>query len=234
MFPRALAKLPLLAGLALIGTATLAAEPMRLVIPEYAPYTSTAGGKPHGIGVDKVVPLLTALGIESKISGGSFGDAVTAIKEGRADGFFLASQNSERDAVAILFAPIVFNNWFWYLAADSKLDPKGADFNRATIVGTVSFSAQAAWLNKNDFHVRIVPTADSLPGMLLEHKGINSILGPELVINDAIAKAGLTPDKFRSVLADRKPFGLYVAKTWLNAHPEMAGKLKAAVAALNP
>jgi len=101
-------------------------------------------------------------------------------------------------------------------------------------VGTVAFSAQAAWLNKNDFHVRIVPNADSLPGLLVEHKGINSILGPELVINDAIAKAGLSPDKFKTVLADRKPFGIYVAKPWLSTHPEFGAKLKAAVAALTP
>lgn len=227
-------KRPLIAAFTLLCSAALAAEPMGLMIPEYAPYTSTAGGKPHGIGVDKVVPLLAALGIETQITGGSFGDAVTAIKEGQADGFFLASENSERDAVAVLFAPIVYNNWFWYLAADSKLDPKGPDFNHATIVGTVSFSAQAAWLNKNDFHVRLVPNAEPLPAMLIEHKGINSILGPELVINEAISKAGLSSDNFRSVLAERKPFGLYVSKTWLNAHPEMAGKLKAAVAALNP
>ena len=227
-------KLRLLAALALISSACLAAEPLRLVIPEYIPYTSTEGGKPHGIGVDKVVPLLASLGLDCQISGGSFGDAVTAIKEGRADGFFLASKSAERDAVAVLFAPIVYNNWFWYLAADSKLDPKAPEFNQGTVVGTVSFSAQAAWLNKNDFHVRIMPNADPLPGMLLEHKGINSILGPELVINDAIAKAGLSPDKFRTVLADRKPFGLYVAKAWLTQHPEMADKLKAAVAALHP
>ena len=103
-----------------------------------------------------------------------------------------------------------------------------------TLAGTVSGTAQAAWLSKHQFHTRMVPTADPLPAMLVNHQGINAILGPELVINEAIHNAGFPPDKFRIVLADRKPFGLYLAKAWVTAHPEIAQKIKDAVAKLAP
>ena len=228
MKPRLFVILLLLAGRLNAG------DPLRLVIPEYAPYTSMAGGQPHGVGVDKVVPLLASLGLDCEISGASFPEAIAAVRAGRADGFFLASQNSERDGVAVLFAPIVYNNWYWYFLAETKLDPSDPGFSRMTMVGTVVGSNQAAWLSLHDFHMHTVPTADPLPGMLLEHKGINSILGPELVINAAIAKAGLVPDKFKTVLMERKPFGLYLSRAWVAKNPELVAKLRAAVTALNP
>ena len=222
-------------ALFLAGTASaLGADSLRIMLPEYAPYTSMRGGTAHGIGVDKVVPLLAAQGLVCTFSSGSFSEAVEAIKRGECDGFFLASKSPERDAVAILVAPVVYNNWSWYFSSDSKLDPSAPQFPTLTVVGTVSGSAQAAWLSKREFHTRLVPSADVLPAMLINHQGINSILGPELVINEAIGKAGFPLEKFRSLIADRKPFGIYLAKPWVAAHPALMQKIKDSVAVLAP
>ena len=221
--------------LALLVVSPLAqAETLRLVIPEYLPYTSMVGGTPHGIGVDRVVPLLASLGLTCQITGGTFEQALQATKAGEADGFFMVTKNKERDQAAVFFAPIFYNNWTWYFSADSKLDPKDPNFSNSVIVGAISGSAPAGWLSQHDFHTKLTTGIDELPALLAGHKGISAILATDLVVNEAIKKSGIPADKFRAVLAERKPFGLYLSKNWVNKNPELAANLTAAIAKLQP
>jgi len=211
-----------------------ATDPINLNIPEYLPYTSMAGGTAHGIGVERVTQLFASVGLDVKLHGATFNEAVQQIKAGTSDGFFYASRNPERDMIALFIAPITYVTWNWYLPADSKLDPKAPDFPQQTITGVVAGSNQVAWLTQHDFHTKLAQSPTELPKLLLEHGGINSVLGAELVINDAIAKAGYQLGQFKIVELEKKPFGIYIAKTWAAQNPEKLAELKAAVAKLTP
>ncbi len=104
------------------------------------------------------------------------------------------TKNKERDQVAVFCAPIFYNNWTWYFLADAKLDPADPNFPNSVVVGAIFGSAPAGWLAQHDFHTKLQPGIDTLPAMLAEHKGITAILATDLVVNEAIRKAGIPMD----------------------------------------
>ncbi|MEI8638636.1 transporter substrate-binding domain-containing protein [Vibrio coralliilyticus] len=93
---------------------------MHFFLPDFPPYTTIdEQGKPTGIGIDKVLPILSSIGVEYTVTVSSnHGRALSELRKQRSDGFFMASQNEERDKYAVFSEPVMSNRWVWIVRSE--------------------------------------------------------------------------------------------------------------------
>ncbi len=212
------------------GCNIYAQSEIRFHIPNFAPYTFNKDGKIQGIGTETVDRIMKEAGIDYSLKLVSdYGIAVNEIKTGHSDGFFLASQNAERDKIAVFSKPVVINNWCWFFPADSTLNPKESNFKTKARVGTYANTNTHLWLEKNGYNVVASPgNIDELLDMMITNR-INAVFLAELVFYEAIKKLGEQPDNFKKVVEVEKPFGIYISKDYLSKNPGTMEKINAAI-----
>ncbi|MFA9217944.1 MAG: substrate-binding periplasmic protein [Sphingomonadaceae bacterium] len=205
----------------LVGAvAAQAAEKMRFVLSNFPPYAYEEHGKIIGLGVQRVEKILHNAGIDYELSlVPNFGRVLQNLKEGKSDGFFLASRNAERDAVATLTLPVLLNRWVWVVPSGSKLDPGSSEFKTQARLGTHMHSNTHVWLLQHGYTVTGAPSNISNLLVMLKMDRINAILLSELVFNEALMRAGQPIDGYSRMLHSEHHFGIYIAKTYLASHP---------------
>jgi len=221
-----------LAGMILTGlmAAGLTAQEMRFAVPEYLPFTGMVDGKAAGIGVDLVGKILKDAGLTMVVHVvPNFSRCIAEVQNNTADGFFLGSQNDERDAVAVMSDQIMINNWVWVLSKKSALNPKDADFKEKAQVGVILNSNPHTWLKNNGFKITGTPNTSASLITMLEANRFDVILVPELVYLDAIKGTTFKADGYQVVLQAKQPFGMYISKQYIAAHPDFMAKLNAAI-----
>lgn len=57
-----------------------------------------------------------------------YGTVVQVLKTKLAGGMFLATQNAERDAIAVVTQPLMINKWSWFMLKDSDIDLNSDSF----------------------------------------------------------------------------------------------------------
>jgi hypothetical protein len=127
---------------------------LKLLMPDFPPYTFKAGEHFSGIGFDKVKQIMDDTGIDYSVDiVTDYGRLVYSTKENLSDGFFLATQNKERDSFAVFTLPIMTNKWSWFTFADSPLNPNSADFINKAKIGTFINTNTHKWLQANNYQV---------------------------------------------------------------------------------
>ncbi|WP_158224576.1 substrate-binding periplasmic protein [Agaribacterium haliotis] len=215
--------------------ASVSAETLRLVFAEFAPYQYMHEGQATGRGVTAIREIIERdLGLELSLDMyPNYGRAVKATEQGKADGFFLASQNSERDAIAEFSLPVMFNNWSWFFHRRNVLDNTQPQFHRMVRVATLLHTNTHKWLEKNSFrHIMPVMKPSLLP-TLLELERVDAVFLAEVVFSAEVEALGLQADDFVQVVEVAKPFGIYISKRYLAEHPDFMSKLNAAIARYN-
>jgi polar amino acid transport system substrate-binding protein len=213
--------------LLLAGAANAQApEKMRFMLSNFPPYAFMENDKITGVGVKLVEKILKGAGIEYELQlAPNFGRVVQNIKEGRSDGFFLASKNAERDGIATFTLPVLVNRWVWIVAAGSKLDPRGSDFKAQARLGTHLHSNTHVWLLENGYTVTGTPSSINTLLTMLKMDRINAILLAELVFDDALSRAGQPADSVVKVLHSEREFGIYISKSYLADHPNLLERI---------
>jgi len=130
---------------------SFAVEPIRFVVPNFPPYMHKKNGELAGEGISRVAKILkkAAIPFSFKLTT-DYDRAIYEVKSGYSDGFFLASQNDERDKIAVFTKPVMQNAWCWFLLNSSYSDPESFKFKSAN-VGTILNTNTHKWLNKNEF-----------------------------------------------------------------------------------
>lgn len=213
----------------ILSNNSFAQSPIRFNVPVFPPYMHEDNGKISGIGVELVEKIMREAGLPYVLKMGSnYGKAVFDVKNGNADGFFLASQNAERDEIAVFSKPVLINRWCWFFT-DKSLNPKGEKFKSEARVGSYLNSNTHKWLLENGYNVTgSPPNIDSLVKML-EANRINVIFLSEIVFLDAINKIGQTPEKYIKVIQEEKPFGIYISKEYLSKYPRIMERINEAI-----
>jgi len=199
-------------------------------VPDFPPYTFEKDGKIQGIGIQFVGKILKEAGIQYSLKlVPNYGRAVQDITIGSSDGFFLASQNDERDRIAVFSNSVVINRWCWFLPANSTLNPEDAIFKTKARVGTLLHVNTHKWLMENGYNVTGSPTKiDSLLKMLkMNH--INVVFLAEAVFLEYIGKVGENPESYKKVVQAEQPFGIYISKDYLSENPGTMEKINAAI-----
>lgn len=204
---------------------------LRLAIPDFPPYTFKKDGKTQGSGVEKVDKIMKEAGIQYTVEyRENYARVFEETKSGLADGFFLASQNAERDKIAVFSNPVFINRWCWFYPIDSTLiNPKEVNFKNKAKVGTYLNSNTHQWLIKNGYKVTGSPSnIESLIKMLKADR-INVVFLAESVFLDAISKIGEKPERYKKIIQDEKPFGIYISKEYLKKNPDVMNKVNIAI-----
>ncbi len=217
--------------LILVGSGCVSAQSkIEFHVPVFPPYTFEKDGKIQGIGVERVSQILDDAGLEYTLKlVSNYGRCVADVRGGLADGFFLASQNAERDKIAVFSNTVMINRWCWFLPTDSTLNPTGPDFKSQARVGTYLNTNTEKWLRKNKYHVAGNPSQIDALIKMLKNNRINCIFLAEHVFYDALNQLGGKADDYRKIIEAAKPFGIYISKTYLSENPGVIEKINAAI-----
>ena len=212
------------------GDCGYAQSEIRFHLPDFPPYTFEKDGKIQGIGVEFVDKILKEAKIRYSLElTSNYGRAVYDVKAGNSDGFFMASQNIERDEIAHFSNPVLINRWCWFFPANSTLNPKDASFKAEVRAGTYLHSNTHKWLIKNGYNVTgAVSKIESLPKML-KHNRINAIFIAEVVFFEVLGQTGETPENYKKAVQVEKPFGIYISKDYLSKNPGIMEKINTAI-----
>ena len=215
----------------LISLKAYAFEDMRFFVPEFPPYTQIdSDGVPSGIGTEAVKQVLDSMGVGYTINVSSnHGRALQELRKQHSDGFFMASQNSERDVYAEFSEPLMINRWVWVVrqGSASNFNPYDATFKKQSTVASLLNTNTHHWLKSNDYLSVFAATSVNELQEKLDTGAVTAILIAELTFLDTVND---TRD-YKIILEQEKEFGLYISKYFLSNNPGFMPKLNEAIRA---
>ncbi len=146
-----------------------------------------------------------------------YGTAVHVVKVHLADGLFLASQNKERDSIAVFTEPLMINKWSWYMLKDSNVTPNSEAFKLQAGIGSIKDTNTSKWLMSNGYAVKALPVdAHALVAMLKSHR-IDAAFVADAVFEHELSTHELL--QFKKTVQVEKPFGIYISHDYLSKNP---------------
>lgn len=214
----------------ILCSGALHASSMHLIVPDFRPFTYYEAGQFQGIGVNKVSRIMADIQLSYQLKlVPNYGRAVEELKKGRTDGMFLASENAERNQVAVFSAPVVVNRWSWFVRKDSALQPGTETFINTATVATHLNTNTHKWLLKEGYQVEFTPTDINLLPKVLINRRVDAVFLAEEVFLKSSESLGISQDAFTQVVEIAKPFGIYIHKDYLQANPGFMDKLNTAI-----
>jgi polar amino acid transport system substrate-binding protein len=204
-------------------------EILRFVVPDFPPYSYLKNGQAQGIAIEKVTKVLALAKIKYQIKVvKDYKIALLLMKMGKADGFFLATENTERNNIATFTKPLMVNRWCWYFKADSGLTPLKRRFKRVADIGTILNTNTHKWLKKNKYRVRGKPdNATALNKMLLADR-VDAVFVAEAVFEMVIPAEQYY--LYHKKIEFEKPFGIYISNQYITKNQTIIEQLNKAIA----
>lgn len=189
-----------------------------LTVPEFRPLTYSENGEIKGVGTRQVTQALDNMKWPYTISiVPNYGRAIAEVTVGRSDGFFLASESSERNAIASMSEPLLINHWSWFYRKDD-LELDSEHFRKNGKIGTILNTNTHHWLIENGYHVEHA-TADSIHMVkLLEKDRLDAVFAAEPIVLNAMGRYNKTMS-FNQRIEISQPMGIYISKRYLAKHP---------------
>ena len=204
-------------------------SPVVLGVPNFKPYTYEENGKIVGTAITPVSNALNAIKVPHTIKlFATYSLLLKALKKNEIQGFFLASQNKERDRYAIFSKAIAFNSWSWVFLKNKTKDTSDNDFKHSAKIGTIKGTNTYHWLVRHGYDAQGFE-ADDLP-MQLSQKKIDAVFAAQTVFRYSAVKAGLSNSDFDFKVESSKPFAMYVSKKYLQANPSFLQQLNKHIA----
>lgn len=218
----------------MLGWATaVSAQALRLAAPEYMPYTGEINGAVVGMGVERVARIIERAGMTMTVHVvPNYSRCVFEVSHQIADGFFLGSRNSERDAVAIMSEPVMINRWIWVLRRNSQTDPAGPTFKGRHDVGVLLNTNPHVWLKTNGYRISGTPTSANSLLAMLDAGRFEAALVPELVFQYTSQQTGRNSASYRTALHSSQAFGIYLSKDFLREYPNALERINTAITEL--
>lgn len=139
------------------------------------------------------------------------------VKSNRIDGFFTAIPMRQVDPYAVLSAPLILENWYWFWRADTPAPESWRDGYR---LGSILGSQQETWLAEAGYKVDM--GANNLPQLikLLQSKRIDVILADREDFLQAAQELKTDVTKFQHRFFRYVPLGVYFNEQFLNNNPK--------------
>ena len=159
--------------------------------------------------------------------------AQISTKSGKFDGFFMATQNSSRDAYAVLSEPFFEIDWLYVVKRGSGISPADADFFQNTFAAEHGNSRMKWLINKIKGmgiteQVIIRPNSTNILKLLKIDRVQVSIENGES-LERAIANNGFDKSDFKTYLVKTLRSGVYFSKAFLADKPKFLPLFNAAV-----
>jgi len=210
-----------------------AQTPMIFCVPDFPPVTFEKDSKLQGSGIEMMSKIMKEAKIDYKlVFVPTYDRAINEMIEGNADGFCMASQNAKRDEVAVKSNPVLNNKWSWFIPNESKLNPADPSFKTTAKIGTLLNTNTHKWLVDNKYQVTGSPTDHEALIKMLQAKRIDAVFVAEEVFLDALKQQQVDVNKYKIILEQNKPLGIYVSKEYLKKNPETIARINAAISKL--
>lgn len=194
-------------------------ETLTLGIPNFKPYTYSQNGKIQGSAVRQVEFILKQLPVKYHLKQyQTYTQLIKALKTNQIQGFFLATQNPERDIHAEFSKPIDFNNWAWFSKEGTNNAYEDSEFKISATIGTVEYTNTYRWLVRHGYHALGVKTHE-IPTLLLSNK-IQAAFLAEKVFENTCKEQAISRKKFSKTIAQKRPFSIYISKRYLHRNPD--------------
>ena len=126
--------------------------------------------------------------------------------------------------------PLLINRWSWFFAPQQVFDPASLSFKSTAKVATIHGSNTNKWLIEHNYIVATkANSAFTFPILLLEKKRIDAVFLASAVFREELIIHGYTAEDYMEVEQKATPFGIYIAKSYLEKHPAFMGKLNLAI-----
>ncbi|WP_411993113.1 hypothetical protein [Agarivorans sp. DSG3-1] len=218
-----------LVAVAFLFSYSALAEDLRLVYPHFPPYTKQQ--QPLAAGnflVEKIMQQLQQGYSTKQVP--NYKRALSEVQYGEADGFFFASQNSQRDSVAVFSKSVLYNNWSWFFRYDRYLNPYSRKFKSDAKVASIEGTNTLRWLNTHHYHVvGKQSNVAKLAIMLFDLERIDAAFMSADVFKSSEVHPNLVRGEYIEVVQRSAPFGIYISKAYLEQHPGFMQRLNSAI-----
>lgn len=139
------------------------------------------------------------------------------VKSNRIDGFFTAIPMRIVEPYAVLSAPLVLENWYWFWRLDTVAPESWREGYK---LGSILGSQQETWLEEAGY--KVGTSANNLPQLikLLQSRRIDVILADREHFLRAAKELKIDPSHFQSRFFRYVPLGVYFNEQFLNLNPE--------------
>lgn len=218
--------------IAVVTAAATEKAVLRMAMPDYPPYTYIEHGQYKGEGYDAFVFIMQQLQRNFHISPvPNYGRAIQDIQNEVIDGLFLASENAERNNIAVFSAPVSVSRWTWvWLNQQQTLSPDSRDFHKRAIVSAQINSNIYLWLKAQGYRVAGGPNNIRDLFRLLNSQRVDAILLPEQTAHIVIKENGYILQDYQFKTEREMPFAIYISKRFLEKEPDFMVKLNKAIA----
>lgn len=214
-----------------LSQVVVAQDSLRFLIGDYPPYTYQENGRSMGTAYDAVAEVMAQMQQPFSVKlVPSFGRAIVDIRQNTADGFFLATENAERNVLAEFSEPVLHVQWIWvWLKRRTDLEPGSELFKQQAQVSAHANSNIHQWLVENNYQVS--PGTADIRGLLslLKFNRVDAILLPELTIKAVMQQQGVDATLYNFKQEIELPFAIYISKTYLKKHPHFMQRLNSAI-----
>jgi len=176
-----------------------------------------------------IEPIKCALNLmqqpyEFKVYPWSRAQAYVAAQE--AQGFFIASQNAQRDLYATVSIPIINNQWLWYTHIERSFNFQHPNFTTQTKIASIKGTNMLRWLKNEFIHVSAPNDTKTLFLMLDKHR-VDVVL-----LNKDMFESTFTAEyrkRYKAHFARNAPLRAYFENQFLTRHPRFLTRFNDAI-----
>lgn len=195
-------------------SASWASDPMILGVPQFKPFTYLENGQIKGDVLDEVKRILDASEIRFKIIFiENYSLLIKAVKSKKIDGFFVATQNVERDRYAVFSKPIILDGFSWFILNDARYEFNSSDFKLHAKVGAVGKTNSFRIATRRGYQVYGQPLP--LLAQQFTHKTLDAVFATEMAFRYQLDNLPFSKKHYRIIKDSERPFGLYISKHYL-------------------
>jgi len=205
-------------------------DTLHFVVPDFEPFTYKVDGAFKGIGIERVSAVLDDIDIPYTISlVPNYGRAVEETRRNRSDGFFLATQNSERDSIAQFSNTIFINRWCWFTLEDGALQPTGTDFKESARVATPINTNTHRWLKNEGYNVTFPVSDLSVLVSLLVESRVDAVFISEEVFLQQLRIKKINLETIHTEVQSERPFGIYISNETQEEYPDLLNRINQSI-----
>lgn len=195
-----------------------AADVMVLGTTELAPFTYLEGSEFKGEAIEPIHRILTRSKIPYRLVYlKNYSVLLKALRKQTIDGFFVATQNAERDKYAELSKPLIIDHYSWFILRKAPYDLDTNDFKLHAKVGAVSGTNSFRLATRRGYQVYGQPM--TLLAQQFINQTLDAVFATQRSFEHQLTQANFPKDKYRIVFESERPFGLYISKHYLERHP---------------
>ncbi|WP_174958996.1 substrate-binding periplasmic protein [Halopseudomonas pelagia] len=198
------------------AVAPLAANTLHLNTDIFPPYQVREGETLSGTSVVALECIFKTLRQPYSVRVMPWQRAIHEVGQGRADGFFSATNMQRANRFAALSAPLALEKWYWY--SNRPTTAEGADSELR--IGAVRGSNQLAWLLENGYAVEQQVSSTEQLFKLLDLGRIDTFLADQRTLRTELTKLppALRPEYER--FQQYSTLGVYFSKAFLDSQSD--------------